>query len=68
MSICRTQGKCASHTAVALGAVALFWMSARSGVPEGPLPCTQPAGNCQLPDQAGHGSGGALGATSDAVA
>jgi hypothetical protein len=30
--------------------------------------CTQPAANCQLADQAGHGEGGIIGATSDAAA
>jgi hypothetical protein len=30
--------------------------------------CTEPADNCQLPDQAGHGADGIIGATSDAQA
>ena len=30
--------------------------------------CTQPAANCQLADQLGHGEGGIIGATSDAAA
>jgi hypothetical protein len=30
-------------------------------------PCLEPDLNCQLPDQAGHGSGGYVGATSDAA-
>ena len=111
MSFCRsTNGKCASRTIVALGAVALFSMGApgadqvdvrvrsvdfnrpvtvqgqgavdlsrvglppvvfaptRSGVPEGPGVCTiVPAANCQLPDQAGHGPDGIIGATSDFI-
>jgi len=29
------------------------------------MPCTQPDGNCQLPDQGGHGDLGIIGATSD---
>ena len=38
-----------------------------AGGPAAPTPpCTQPAGNCQLPDQLGHGADGiVLGATSD---
>ena len=46
----------------------MAYAATRSGVAEGALPCTQPAGNCQLPDQTAHGEGGIIGATSDAVA
>ena len=50
----------------------VLWMLALGWAPVGiatagpQLPCTQPAGNCQLADQLGHGSGNAIGAASDA--
>ena len=50
--------------AVGLAAVAMaVGPPARAGAP-----CTQPAANCQLPDQGGHGQAGIVGATSDAAA
>jgi hypothetical protein len=43
------------------------WALAGTAVAAGPtLVCTQPAVNCQLPDQLGHGAGNAVGALSDA--
>ena len=45
-------------------AAALIAVAGTAGA--GPQPCAEPAANCQLPDQLGHGSADAIGAVSDA--